>query len=85
MEEKWKHQAQYGTEIHNVLQQFFTKTSKGKYWYELLADPHSGAMHKANFIANLRARPQKGEPKITNITTDKIIEDILTYAEDLRD
>jgi hypothetical protein len=35
MENKWKHQAQFGTELHNVLKEFFTKNEKtGKYNYE---------------------------------------------------
>ena len=35
MEDKWKHQAQFGTELHNVLKEFFTKNEKtGKYNYE---------------------------------------------------
>lgn len=35
MEDKWKHQAQFGTELHNVLKEFFTRDEKtGKYNYE---------------------------------------------------
>lgn len=84
MQDKWTHQAKYGTEIHNVLQMYFTKTSKGTPWYELLEDPQSGNMHRANLISNLRKKNSKGESKITDITTDSKIEEILNYAKELR-
>jgi hypothetical protein len=53
MEEKWKNQAEQGTEIHNVLQRLFSMTGKAgkqKLWTEILSDPQTGAMQKKNFI-----------------------------------
>lgn len=86
MEDKWKHQAKYGTEIHNVLQMYFTNTSNtGTPWYKLLEDPQSGSMHKKNLIKNLRKQNSKGESKITDITTDAVIDEILKYAKELRE
>jgi hypothetical protein len=43
MEEKWKNQAEQGTEIHNVLQQLFT-TYKGDLKLSTFLDPKTGAM-----------------------------------------
>ena len=87
MEDKWKHQAKYGTELHNILQMYFTKTNqgKGKYWYELLEDPQSGSMHRSNLISNLRKLNSKGESKITAITTDSVVDEVLKYAKELRE
>jgi hypothetical protein len=48
MQDKWEHQAKYGTEIHNVLQKFFSKSGDANnpktLWYKLLEDPKIAGM-----------------------------------------
>ena len=83
MEDKWKHQADYGTEIHNVLQKFFSKSGDGDnpktLWYKLLENPKIAGMQKAKFIKALR---DSGD--ITDVTTDATIDKILEYGKELR-
>lgn len=84
MIDKWENQAKLGNEVHAVLQKYFSTTKSGKYWYELLEDQHSGNMHKANFVNNLREKDSKNNSKISEAITDKMIEDILSYAKELK-
>lgn len=83
MQDKWEHQAKYGTEIHNVLQKFFSKSGDANnpktLWYKLLEDPKIAGMQKANFIKALR---DNGD--ITDVTTDANIDKILEYAKELK-
>ena len=77
MQEKWENQAKYGNEVHSILQLYFSLTDNNK-WSDLLEGPQAG-MHKAKFIEKLRKKEL-----ITDITTDKIINETLEYAKNLK-
>lgn len=77
MIDKWEHQAKYGTEIHNVLEKYFSNTEKSN-WRTLL-DGSQQKMHLNNFITNLR-----NSGKITDVTTNQKVEEIIEYAKQLK-
>lgn len=77
MEDKWKHQASYGNDIHAILQNYFSKTSTGKYRYELWEE---SPMQLANSIKYLRKHGL-----ISNSMTDEKINSILTIAKELKE
>ena len=77
MEDKWKHQASYGNDIHAILQNYFSKTSSGKYRYELWDE---SPMQLANSIKYLRKHNL-----ISNSMTDEKINSIITIAKELKD
>lgn len=81
MEDKWQNQAKYGTEIHNVLQQFFSYTKNtGTLWADLLSGPDA-ALHLANFESNLRKNTNSG---ITDLTSKERVAEIVEYAKGLK-
>lgn len=79
MTDKWAAQAQYGTELHNIMQLYFTKTGGDNYWYENLTDPKIAGMQKSQFIKHLR-----DNKLISDDITDANISEVLNYAEELR-
>lgn len=80
MEDKWKHQATYGTEIHNVLQKFFSYSKDGKnMWGDLLTGPQA-SMHLAKFEEGLRKDPNSG---ITDNTSHERVLEIIDYGKKL--
>ena len=79
MTDKWGHQAKYGTELHNILQLYFTKTGGDNYWYKNLTDPKIAGMQKTLFIKHLR-----DNKLISDDITDANITEVLEYAEELR-
>lgn len=84
MEDKWKHQAKYGDDIHAIMQSYFARIGEDsdgnpKYRYELW-EGNQGAMHLAKSIKYMR---NKGI--ITDEMTDDKINSILEIARNLRD
>lgn len=86
MQDKWKHQAEYGSEIHNILQLYFSETKKSKEekredpttWFSLI-EGTNGQFYTNNFIKQLRDRKL-----ISDITTDDIVLKTIEYAKQLR-
>lgn len=78
MQTKWEKQAQYGTELHNVIEKYFSKTSNGNNWSDLLEGPQ-GNFQLSNFIDNLRK-----SNRISDITTDQKVKEVLEYAKQLK-
>lgn len=84
MEDKWKHQAKYGDDIHAIMQSYFARIGEDsdgnpKYRYELW-EGNQGAMHLAKSVKYMR---NKGI--ITDEMTDAKINSILEIARNLRD
>ena len=79
VEDKWTHQAKYGTEIHNIIEKYFSTTSGNNKWMDLLEGPQAN-FQLQSFINSLR-----NSGKITNITTDKKIKETLEYVKNLKD
>ena len=87
MEDKWEHQSKYGTEIHNVLQQYFSKTKDGKMRYELWEDSKTGKMqleNSINYLINSNLISEDLAKKDANGERTKINQ-ILAYAKNLRE
>ena len=78
MEDKWQNQAKLGTEIHDVLQIFFSKTKKGKLWADILSDTAIGPMQTKRFIDFV-----KSSGKVKNLSDDRIKE-IIDYGQELK-
>ena len=84
MENKWKHQAQYGDDVHAILQSYFSQTNPDrngntKYKYELW-EGQNGNMHLQRSIDYMR---KKGI--ISNNLSDEKIQKILELAKSLRE
>lgn len=81
MEEKWTKQAEYGTEVHNVLQKLFTRTNNGKgsYWLDLVTGDQKN-LHRKNFEENLRNTWKS----ISDVTTSDIIDQAIQRATEIR-
>lgn len=84
MENKWKHQAKYGDDIHAIMQSYFSKTKPDKfgntkYRYELW-EGQQGAMQLQNSINYMR----KNKIISDNLSDDKI-QSILTIAKKFRE
>ena len=80
--EKWKAQAQLGTQMHNVLQLFFSFNKSGKRWFDVLEDPSTRGMHSMTFINELRNNGSIS-PEITNEHVLELIEYGFSLKEDL--
>lgn len=75
VEAKWKKQAQFGTELHNVLSYYFTKNNKtGKYNFETI----KGALPNTT-IANL-----KGAGLISDVTDYEKIKQLIEVADQIK-
>ena len=84
MEDKWKHQAEYGNDIHAIMQSYFAHvgTDAGgspKYRYELWEGPQ-GAMQLAKSIKYMRSKHL-----ISDSMDDAKINSILGIAKQLRE
>lgn len=75
MENKWKKQAQYGTELHNVLNYYFQKSKSGKYHFEEI----NGRNLTNTAIANL-----KNAGLISDITDYEKIKQLVQVADTIR-
>lgn len=87
MEDKWKNQATYGTEIHNILQACFSYTNENQpnknhdLWLDLLTGSNA-SFHLANFEKNLRKNTNSG---ITDLTPHERVLETIEYAKKLRE
>lgn len=84
MENKWKHQAKYGDDIHAIMQSYFSQTKPDKngntkYRYELWEGPQ-GAMQLQNSINYMRKNKI-----ISDNLTDEKIKSILEIAKKFRE
>ena len=75
VEHKWKKQAQFGTELHNVLSYYFSKDSNGKYHYENIHGTLSNTT-----IANLKRRGL-----ISDVTDYEKIKQLIKVADQIKD